>query len=121
MADPHMRRSVIVYDITKGEIEWEYAAKGDATSANPHTVRVLPQDIPEISLPHGTLMFADRNNEWSFVERNSGNTLFHLTVPEVKWAHDILLSKNRDGFIVTDYSAHFVGKVNFKGEAIWRK
>ena len=35
MAKPHMRRSVIIYNVTKDEIEWEYAVKGDLVPANP--------------------------------------------------------------------------------------
>jgi len=120
MADPHTRRSVIIYNITKDEIEWEYAVKGDAISANPHVVRILPEDVPEIGASRGSIMFADCHNDWSFVELGSGNIECKVTVPDVKWAHDILLSKNRDGFIITDYSAQFLGKIDFKGRTIWR-
>jgi hypothetical protein len=120
MADPHIRRSIVIYNIDKEEIEWEYPVKGDAISANPHVVRFLPEDVPEIGASRGSVMFADRNNEWSFVEVGSGNVQYKLTIPEVKWAHDILLSKNKDGFIVTDYSAQFLSKIDFKGNVIWR-
>ena len=120
MADPHMRRSIIIYNIDKEEIEWEYPVKGDAIPANPHIVRILPEDVPEIGASRGSVMFADRNNEWNFVQISSGNVQSKLTIPEVKWAHDILLSKNRDGFIVTDYSAQFLSKIDFKGNVIWR-
>jgi hypothetical protein len=120
MADPHTRRSVMIYNVTKGEIEWEYAVKGDTISANPHVVRILPEDVPEIGASRGSIMFADRDNEWSFVELNSGNVECKVTVPEAKWAHDILLSKKRDGFIITDYSAQFISKIDFKGKTIWR-
>jgi hypothetical protein len=65
-------------------------------------------------------MFADRNNEWSFVDLNSGNVECKVAVPDAKWAQDILLSKNRDGFIITDYSAQFISKIDFKGKTIWR-
>jgi hypothetical protein len=120
MADPHAKRSVIIYNVTRDEIESEYAVEGDAISANPHIVRILPEDIPEIGASRGSIMFADRNNEWSFVDLNSGNCECKITVPGVKWAHDILLSKNRDGFIITDYAAQFVGKIDFNGKTIWR-
>lgn len=90
------------------------------TPANPHVVRILPQDIPEIGASRGSIMFADRNNEWNFVQISSGNVQCKLTVADVTWAHDLLLSKNRDGFIVTDYSAQFLSKVDFKGNVIWR-
>jgi hypothetical protein len=120
MADPHIRRSIIIYDIGKDEIEWEYEAKGDAISANPHVARILPVDVPEIGASSGCIMFADRNNEWNFVDPGSGKIECKVAVPEVKWAHDILLSKNRDGFIVTDYSAQFMSKIDFKGKMIWR-
>ena len=120
LADPHTRRSVIIYDVRKKEIEWEYPVHGDKISANPHIVRILPEDIPEIGASRGTVMFTDRNNEWSFVETGTGKIQAKITAPDVKWAHDILLSKNRDGFIVTDYSAQFVGKINFKGKVVWR-
>ncbi|HXZ89756.1 MAG TPA: hypothetical protein VEG61_01730 [Candidatus Dormibacteraeota bacterium] len=120
MADPHMRRSVIIYNVTKDEVEWEYAVEGDLIPANPHVVRILPEDVPEIGASSGSIMFADRYNAWSFVELRSGNIECKITVPDVKWAHDIVLSKNRDGFIITDYSAQFVGKIDFKGKMIWR-
>lgn len=120
MADPHTRRSVIIYNVTEDEIEWEYVVKGDAISSNPHIVRFLPQDVPEIGASRGSIMFADRHNEWSFVEVNSGKIECQITAPKVKWAHDILLSKNKDGFIITDYSAQFVSKIDFKGKTIWR-
>jgi len=120
MADPHTRRSVFIYDVTKDEIEWEYAVKGEAISANPHVVRILPEDVPEIGASRGSIVFADRNNEWSFVEVTSRKIECKITVPDAKWAHDIVLSKNRDGFIITDYSAQFVRKIDFKGKTIWR-
>jgi hypothetical protein len=116
MADPHIRRSVIIYNIGKREIECEYPVKGDATAANPHVVRILPQDVPEIGASQENMMFAGRNNEWNFVQISSGNVQCKVTVPEVKWAHDILLSKNGDGFIVTDYSAQFLSKIDFKDD-----
>ena len=120
MADPHTRRSVMIYNVAKDEIEWEYAVKGDAISSNPHVVRILPVDVPEIGATRGSVMFADRNNEWSFVDLNSGNVECRVAVPDAKWAQDILLSKNRDGFIITDYSAQFISKIDFKGKTIWR-
>ncbi len=120
MADPHTRRSIIIYNITKDEIEWEYMVKGDKVSGNPHIVRILPQDVPEIGASAGSLMFADRHNEWSFMERSSGKIQSKITLPDAKWAHDILLSKGRDGFIVTDYRAQFVRKIDFKGKTIWQ-
>jgi hypothetical protein len=120
MADPHMRRSAFVYNVDENRIEWEYAVKGDKVSGNPHIVRILPEDIPEIGASRGNLVLADRNNEWSFVEIGSGEVQCKLTLPDVKWAHDMLLSKNRDGFIVTDYFAHFLRKIDFKGNVVWR-
>lgn len=115
MADPHTRRSVMIYNVAKDEIEWEYAVRGDAISSNAHVARILPEDIPEIGASRGSIMFADRYNQWSFVDLNSGNIECKVTVPEAKWAHDILLSKNRDGFLITDYSAQFISKIDFKG------
>ncbi len=120
MADPHMRRSIIIYNVDKNEVEWEYVVQGDKISANPHVVRILPEDVPEIGASRGSVMLADRNNQWSFVERPSGRVQCKLALPDCKWAHDVLLSKNRDGFIVTDYSAEFVRKIDFEGNVVWR-
>ena len=120
MADPHMRRSAFVYDIDEDTIEWEYAVEGDKVSGNPHIVRILPEDIPEIGASRGNLVLANRDNEWSFVEIGSGKVQCKLTLPDVKWAHDMLLSKSKDGFIVTDYFAHFLRKIDFKGNVVWR-
>jgi hypothetical protein len=120
MADPHSRRAVIVYNLDEKRIEWEWAVKGDKISANPHIVRVLSDDLPELGASRGNLMLADRNNEWVFVEAGTGEVQSKLTLPDVKWAHDILLSKNKDGFIVTDYFAEFIRKIDFKGKVLWR-
>lgn len=119
MADPHMRRSAYVYDAGTGEVEWEYPVPGSFRSANPHIVRMLPADVPEIGATKGSLMLADRDNRWLIVERGTGRIEYEVKVPDAKWAHDLLLSKNGDGFIVTDYSAHFLRKIDFKGKVLW--
>ena len=120
MADPHTRRAIIIYNVTTNEIEWEYPVDGDVISANPHVARFLPEDIPEIGASRGSIVFADRLNEWAFVVPTSGKIECKIKMPEVRWAHDMLLSKNKDGFIVTDYSAQFIAKIDFKGRAIWQ-
>jgi hypothetical protein len=111
---------VFIYDLEKHEVEWEYFVQGHATNANPHIARILPVDIPEIGASRGSVMMADRDNTWIFVERESKNVQCKLTLPDCKWAHDILLSKNRDGFIVTDYLTGFLRKIDFKGDIVWR-
>lgn len=111
---------LFIYNVDLGEIEWEYVVEGDKINANPHIVRFLPEDIPEIGASRGSIMLADRNNRWSFVDRLTGRVQCKLALQDCKWAHDILLSKNRDGFIVTDYLAQFVGKIDFKGNDVWR-
>jgi hypothetical protein len=120
MADPHMRRSIFIYNVAKDEIENEYVVEGDAVSANPHIVRILAEDIPELGASRGSIMFADRDNEWNIMDLNAGKIECKVALPDVKWAHDLVLSKKGDGFIVTDYSTQFVGKIDFKGKTLWR-
>jgi hypothetical protein len=120
MADPHMRRSAFIYNVSKDEVEWEYVVEGDKVNANPHIARFLRKDVPQIGASRGSIMLADRNNQWSIVERPSGKVQAKFTIPDCRWAHDVLLSKDDDGFIVTDYAAQFVGKIDLKGKTVWR-
>jgi len=119
MADPHFRRSAIIYDLKGREIEWEYEVPGTTISANPHMARMLTADVPEIGAEAGDIVCPDRDNRWILVDRDSKEVKWTLTQDDAQLAHDILLSKYNDGFIITDYLSSFCRKVNFNGSVAW--
>ena len=119
MADPHFQHSALIYDLKNREIEWEYEVPGDVVGANPHMAHMLLEDVAEIGGEAGDIVCADRDNRWILVDRDSKEVKWSLTQDDVGWAHDILLAKGGDGFIITDYTASFCRKVKFDGSVVW--
>jgi len=122
LADPHERQSVIIYDMENKVIEWEYRVPGN-TVPNPHTAHIVMDTIPEINAKPGDIICADRDNRWIVIDRDSREIKWTLSLEDTGWAHDIIISKDFDGIIVTDYSAFgkggFVRKIDFDRKIRW--
>jgi len=121
MADPHIRRSAFIYDLRNREIEWEFTVPGTTMSSNPHVARMLLEDVPDIGAEAGDIICADRDNRWILIDRDKKEVKWTLTQPDADWAHDILLAKDKAGFIITNYGEDFVRKVGFDGSVIWER
>ena len=128
MADPHIRHSVFIYDVGKGEIEWEYRVPG-SNVPNPHIAHMVTDDNPitgpywslvvdKIGAEMGDIVCADMDNRLIIVDREKREVKKVINVEGVRWLHDIIPSKNGDGLIIDDYSG-WVRKIGFNGSTIW--
>ncbi|HDI01282.1 MAG TPA: hypothetical protein ENF78_02515, partial [Candidatus Bathyarchaeota archaeon] len=60
MADPHTRRSAIIYNLSTGRVEWEAKVPGSSVP-NPHTARMLLEDVERFGSA-GDIYCCDRDN-----------------------------------------------------------
>jgi len=129
MADPHIRHSVTVYDLSRGEIEWEFRVPGSSVS-NPHIAHMITDQNPvtgpywlsiaeKIGAQPGDVICADMDNKLIVIDREKSVVKRAITIPGAKWLHDAIPSKTGDGLIVDDYAAGWVRKIGFDGSVKW--
>ena len=129
MADPHIRHSIIIYDLKNEEIEWEYRVPGSRVP-NPHIVHMVTDDNPttgpywslvtdKIGAEPGDLVCADMDNRLIVVDRDKKEVRNVLKIRDTRWLHDIIPSKNGDGLIIDDYTSGWVRKIGFDGSVKW--
>ncbi|MCS6788129.1 MAG: hypothetical protein NZ733_02415 [Aigarchaeota archaeon] len=119
MADPHIRRSALIYSLESGEVVWEHRVGGRAVTANPHIVRMVTEEIPEIGAQPGDVICADLDNNYVLVPRKGRNVRLIARPSDAKWSHDCLPTSDLKGLIITDYSAGFVRRIGFEGNTVW--
>jgi hypothetical protein len=122
LADPHNRFSIIIYDPVKRIIEEEIRVPGNMIP-NPHSAHIAIERIPEIGIEPGDILCADRAGRWVAIDRDSHKIKWSLNIDGAEWPHDIQLSFDGKGFIVTDYGTGgyggFIRKVLFNGSTMW--
>lgn len=118
LADPHIRRSVIIYDCLKKEIEWEYEVPGRLITANPHTAHMIIEDTPDIKAEAGDIICADRDNNYIVVDRDTKRVKWSFKPDDAEWSHDIILSKDGKGIVITDYIKG-IKKIRFDKSIVW--
>jgi hypothetical protein len=119
MADPHIRRSALIYDVETGQIVWEVQVPGGQLKANPHIARLLLEEVPAIKAAPGDLLCADRDNRYILIDRATKRAKWSLKLPDAGWAHDALPTRDLKDLIVTDYSSGFIRRVRFDGTPVW--
>ncbi|OYT37979.1 MAG: hypothetical protein B6U89_06540 [Desulfurococcales archaeon ex4484_58] len=129
LADPHIRHSVYIYDLNRGVIEWEYRVPGEQV-VNPHIAHMVTDDNPvtgpywssiadKINAGLGDIVCADRDNRLIVIDRVSKKIKNVIKIPDTKWLHEVLPSKQGDGLIVSDYSSGWFRKIGFDGSVKW--
>jgi len=111
MADPHTRRSAIIYDLASGRVEWEFVVPGSAVP-NPHTARMLLEDVEGFGSA-GDIYCCDRDNNIIVIDRRTKAVKFRGRVP---WRpgliHEACLAPDGSALVVTDYFEDRVGKLH---------
>jgi len=118
MGDPQLRK-VIIYDVEKGEIEWEYEVPGTAILLNPHIAHMLLEPFPDINGEAGDIICADRDRRYICVDRETKEIKWNVTLPFANWPHDIMPSVDPGYLVGTDYGAARVYKFAPDGTVIW--
>jgi len=121
MADPHIRRSVIIYNLLKREIEWEFVVPGTALDANPHVAHVLMESFPEINGKVGDIICTDRDRRYICVDRDTKEVKWRVMPSGANWPMDVLPSVESGYLIGTDYFANRVFKFASDGTIVWTR
>jgi len=119
MADPHIRRSALIYDIKKDKIEWEYTVPGTALDANPHIARMLMEPFLGINGEAGDIICADRDNRYILVDRDTKKIKWNVTLAGASFAHDVMPSVESGYLIGSDWGANRVQKFSPDGTVSW--
>jgi len=129
MADPHVRHSVVIYDLDGGVVEWEFRVPGSRVP-NPHIAHLVADENPvtgpfwsfvaeKINAQLGDIVCADMDNRLIVIDREKKAVKNVINIPDARWLHDIIPSKNGDGLIVDDYTAGWIRKIDFDGSVKW--
>ncbi|RLI39348.1 hypothetical protein DRO60_01445 [Candidatus Bathyarchaeota archaeon] len=110
MADPHTRRSAMIYDLASGRVEWEAEVPGSSVP-NPHTARMLLSDVENFGSA-GDIYCCDRDNCIIVIDRETKGIKFKGKVP---WRpgliHEACLTPDGSALIVTDYLENRLAKL----------
>ena len=102
MADPHTRRSAIIYNLSTGRVEWEAKVPGSSVP-NPHTARMLLEDVERFGSA-GDIYCCDRDNNIIVIDRESKSIKFSGKAPwRAGLIHEACLTPDGAALIVTDY------------------
>jgi hypothetical protein len=121
MADPHSRRSAIIYDPEREKILWEYRVVGSSIKANPHIARLIQERVPALKARPGDIICADLDNRYIVVDRRTRRVKWSYRPPDARWSHDALLTTDHDGLIITDYATGYLRRVAFDGRILWSR
>ncbi|MEM3095618.1 MAG: PQQ-binding-like beta-propeller repeat protein [Nitrososphaerota archaeon] len=121
MADPHSRRSAIIYNPDRDKIVWEYRVGGEAVNANPHIARLITERVPKLRARPGDLICADRDNRFIVVDRRSKRIKWSFRPADARWSHDSLLTADHEGLIITDYATGYIRRIDFEGRVVWSR
>lgn len=121
MADPHTRRSAIIYDPERGRILSEFKMGGSTITANPHIARLIQERVPGLRARPGDIICADMDNRYVVVDRKTRRVKWSYKPPDARWSHDALLTADLEGLIVTDYSTGYLRRIRFDGKVVWSR
>jgi len=110
--DPHTRRSVIIYDVKKREIEWEVSIPG-TERPNPHEGGMLLEDISGFG-EAGDIYCLDRDQNVIVIDRETRTVKFQQRPPNYDPSGWFLGIKKGidDSLILSDYFRVRVEKVS---------
>jgi hypothetical protein len=121
MYDPHTFRGVIIFDIEKKRIDWEFKVPGTEIP-NPHQGFMLNEDREGFG-SKGSIVCCDRDNNIIVIDRTTREIQFKKKPFSwnPKWLHCI--NKAVDGNVVaTDYLAPRVSKLSLPElDEIWSR
>ncbi len=118
MADPHIRRSAYIYSLDSGKVIWEFRVPGSQLTANPHTARMVTDELRGIGAEPGDVICADLDNNFVLVDRRTRRVKWNLRPYDARWSHDCLPLEDGD-LVITDYSAGFVRRISPEGASRW--
>ncbi len=121
MADPHTRRSAIIYDPERDRILSEFKMGGSTITANPHIARLIQERVPGLRARPGDIICADMDNRYVIVDHKTRRVKWSYRPPDARWSHDALLTADLEGLIVTDYLTGYLRRIRFDGKVVWSR
>ncbi|MEM2374222.1 MAG: hypothetical protein QXI11_07250 [Thermoproteota archaeon] len=122
MFDPCTRKSAIIYDVKKREIEWEYVVPGTTVRDNPHQGGMLLEDVEGFGRA-GDVYCTDRDNNIIVVDRKTKEIKFRKK--PTSFTPQFLVSVLKvigNNVIALDYNANIVAKLSIPDLAeVWRR
>ncbi|MDW8084421.1 MAG: hypothetical protein RMI49_04405 [Candidatus Caldarchaeum sp.] len=119
MADPHTRRSALIFDPESGKILWEYPVPGRKLTANPHIARILTEPMPDFNAKPGDVVCADLDNRFIVVDRQTKTVKWSHGPKDAVWSHDFLPTRSFDAVLTTDYGTGLMKKLDGRGNVLW--
>ncbi|MEM0441384.1 MAG: hypothetical protein QXY84_00810 [Candidatus Caldarchaeum sp.] len=92
---------------------------GTRLTANPHIARIITEPMPAFNANPGDVVCAALDNRFIVVDRVTKAVKLSCKPPDAFWSHDILATKDFDGFLTTDYGNGLLRKIDVARKQVW--
>jgi len=135
LAIPHTTpkaSTIVIYDLRRDVIEWEFTLPGGEASTNPHVAHMVADVNPVtgswidvagiINAEPGDIVAPARDNTWVVIDRDRKAVKYKLKpLFKAHSVHDIVPSRDGKSLIVSDWGSNLVAKIDPRGPIEWSR